>query len=233
MHAVRQQILEILKEREGATVAELAQSLDMAPVSVRHHLDILQGENLICVAKVARKGNVGRPQQVYGLTAQADEHFPDNFATLSSILVRQLKDVLPPEQLRIAFCSMANEIAAELRAVDSSEESMADHLDRVVDFLNERGYLARWEFTNEEGIEEGFLLHKHNCPYAGVSDEHPELCVMDQVLVDELIGCPCKRTHSINENGHCCTYHIPLVQMIPGERQVSAEYTMNLISPGS
>ena len=71
MHAVRKHILEILKERNGATVAELADCLEMAPVSVRHHLDILQGDNLICVERLERKGNVGRPQQVYALTADA------------------------------------------------------------------------------------------------------------------------------------------------------------------
>ncbi|MFZ4661483.1 MAG: helix-turn-helix domain-containing protein, partial [Caldilineaceae bacterium] len=64
MHAVRKSILEILKEqRSGATVAELAERLEMAPVSVRHHLDILQGDNLICIERLERKGSVGRPQQ--------------------------------------------------------------------------------------------------------------------------------------------------------------------------
>src|SRR5687768_16664802 len=103
MHAVRNHILQIQKERDGATVAELAEGLEMAPVSVRHHLDILQGDALIYVERLERKGNVGRPQQVYALTPSADEHFPDNFAALAGSLVRQLKQTLPPEQVEIAF----------------------------------------------------------------------------------------------------------------------------------
>ncbi len=98
MHAVRKRILEILKETNGATVAELAAQLDMAPVSVRHHLDILQGDNLICVDRVARKGSVGRPQQIYALTAEASSYFPNNFAALAGHLVRQIKELVPPEQ---------------------------------------------------------------------------------------------------------------------------------------
>ena len=86
MHAVRKQILQILKETEGSTVAELAARLGMAPVSVRHHLDILQGDNLICIARVQRKGCVGRPQQVYVLTPEAGHYFPNNFAALAGNL---------------------------------------------------------------------------------------------------------------------------------------------------
>ena len=111
MHAVRRQIVEILKEASGATVAELAEKLEMAPVSVRHHLDILQGENLISVGRVERKGNVGRPQQVYSLTAQAIALFPNNFASLAAGLVRQLKQVLPAEQVTVAFTAMAADLA--------------------------------------------------------------------------------------------------------------------------
>jgi len=99
VHTVRKSILEILKEqRDGATVAELAERLAMAPVSVRHHLDILQGDNLICVQRLERKGNVGRPQQIYTLTAEANCYFPNNFAGLADKLVTQIKQILPPDQ---------------------------------------------------------------------------------------------------------------------------------------
>jgi predicted ArsR family transcriptional regulator len=206
VHTVRKHILEILKERDGATVAELAELLNMAPVSVRHHLDILQGDNLICVERLERKGSVGRPQQVYALTAVANEHFPDNFAALAAGLVRQLKQVLPPDQVDCAFRAMAHEFAAPL-----AEELVAlpieGRLERVTQFLNERGYLARWE--QDEACPGGaFLLHKCNCPYAGVSGEHGELCVMDQALINELMGQPCQRIHSLADDGRCCTYRV-------------------------
>ena len=110
MHTVRKHILQILKETEGATVAELADQLGMAPVSVRHHLDILQGDNLICIDRVVRKGSVGRPQQLYVLTDEASGYFPNNFAALAGNLARQLKQVLPPDQVQCAFRAMAHEI---------------------------------------------------------------------------------------------------------------------------
>ncbi len=206
MHAVRKHILEILKEREGATVAELAESLNMAPVSVRHHLDILQGDNLIAVDRLERKGNVGRPQQVYALTDDANEHFPDNFAALASGLVRQLKRVLPPEQVEAAFRALAQDFAGKVLP-SLTHLSVEERLERVTCFLNERGYLARWE-TDENGEDGGFLLHKCNCPYAGVSDEHSELCLMDQALINELMGESCQRIQSMAKDARCCTYRV-------------------------
>jgi predicted ArsR family transcriptional regulator len=216
VHAVRKQILEILKETNGATVAELAAQLDMAPVSVRHHLDILQGDGLICVERVAHKGSVGRPQQIYALTAEANSYFPNNYASLAEHLVRQIKELVPPEQVAVAFQSMAVEIAAEMNrelvSTENSDFTLEERLERVTGFLTERGYLARWNLASSDdddsGKSVGYLLHKHNCPYSDVSTEHSELCLMDQALINALLGQPCERINSMAENGGCCTYRI-------------------------
>ena len=216
MHAVRKNILEILKEMGGATVAELAERLDMAPVSVRHHLDILQGDALIRVGRVERNGAVGRPQQFYVLTAEAATLFPDNFAALAAGLVRQMKGYLTPDQLQCAFHALAHDIAAESDLADWDQLPLEMRLERVTAFLNQRGYLARWE-ENSHGAGGGYLLHKYNCPYSGVSGEHRELCVMDQMLIDELVGRQCRRTHSVAEHANCCTYAINVAGAVDGD----------------
>lgn len=215
MHAVRKRILNILKEEGGATVAELAKVIEMAPVSVRHHLDILQGDNLIRVDHLKRKGNVGRPQQVYALTSEANALFPNDFASLTANLVRQLKQVLPPAEVEQAFAAIAHQMAQEAPLPDLEQADFETRLDRVTDYLNEHGYLARWERVEGDAVNgnaPAYLLHKHNCPYAGVSDEHPELCTMDQKLVDELVGGECERIQSMTGEERCCTYRVPAVQ---------------------
>lgn len=214
MQSVRKRILEILKRRKSATVAEIAQLLDMAPVSVRYHLDILQGDNLITVSQVRREGSVGRPQQLYSLTTEADEHFPDNYPALTAGLVQQLKKVLPPEQLQAAFSAVAQEMASELTLRRSANGQVDDRqwMDGVVGFLNERGYLARWERqpASEAAENEVILLHTFNCPYACISSEHPELCGMDLALMQELTGRSCQRIDALAEGGNCCTYQVAL-----------------------
>lgn len=216
MHAVRKQILETLKERNNATVADLASVLEMPPVSVRHHLDILQGDNLIHVDRLERSGGAGRPQQVYALTEQADEFFPNNFAALAGNLVRQIKQVLPPDQVECAFRNMAGEIAREFQQ-PKRDESFEQRLDRVTEFLTDRGYLAHWHRDEGHRAEgqgneknQSFILQKCNCPYAGIASEHRELCAMDQSLIDQLVGCHCERTQSVQAGDGCCKYQIQL-----------------------
>lgn len=207
MHAVRKHILEILKELGGATVAELAERLDMAPVSVRHHLDILQGDNLIKIGRIERTGSVGRPQQIYQLTDEAAELFPKNFALLAAGMVRQLKQLLPPDQVEAVFASLAAEMAAEANLDVLEALPLTERLDQVVAFLTARGYLARWEPCTKGG-DVHFVLYKHNCPYAGLSGEHRELCQMDQLLIDRLVGVHCDRTASVANRDRCCTYQV-------------------------
>ena len=200
---VRKRILDILKRRKQATVEELALQLEMAPVSVRYHLDILQGDNLIEVGKVEREGSVGRPKQVYRLTGEAADYFPDNFAGLTSGLLRQMKGLLPTEQVQSAFCCLAQEMSRELIGGLVANESISQRMGRVVDFLNERGYFARWE---EEASGQSALLHTSNCPYAGVAEHHRELCAMDLELMQNLTGKSCERLFSLAEEGNACTY---------------------------
>ena len=107
---------------------------------------------------------------------------------------------------------MAGQIAAEFGPTTQcqSDEHTAQfqhRLARVTDFLSERGYLARWESADDEAPDE-YLLHKHNCPYAGVSSAHQELCLMDQALINELFGQSCERVSSVSNGDTCCTYRI-------------------------
>ncbi len=207
MHFIRKRILEILKQRNGATVAELAEVLDMAPVSVRHHLDILQGDNLIRVDRVERSGGVGRPQQIYMLTDEAGDCFPNNFASLAGNLVRQIKHILPNEQVECVFRNLAHDLADQFERDQPNDLCVEQRLNHIADFLNERGYLASWE--SDDGDPAGsYLLHKYNCPYAGVSSEHHELCMMDETLVNLLMQRPCQRVSHMTTADHCCTYRI-------------------------
>lgn len=212
MQTVRRRILEILKRRKSATVGDLARQLDMAPVSVRYHLDILQGDNLIEVAQVRREGSVGRPKQLYSLTSEADDHFPDNFAPLTSSLISLMKKSLPPEQVQGAFCALAHEMAQAFSCDVKADDSLEERLGQVTRFLNERGYLARWEKATPGEVPgitgDAFLLHTFNCPYVGVSTEHRELCQMDLTLIRDLVGHRCCQLDSLADEGSCCTYRI-------------------------
>ena len=202
MQPIRRRITEILKENTTATVAELASQLGIAQVSVRHHLDILIGEDYVQATGVRRHDGAGRPSQVYSLTDQAVSLFPQRHDAIADGMLTQMKAALPPEQVRTIVLRMAEKTAEEApKAVPG--QPVEERLNDIAEFLTEKGYDARWE--NCDGHYE---LHACNCPYIGVADHHPELCLMDQALIQELLpGAIRYETRALHGTSHC-TYII-------------------------
>lgn len=197
VQTTRHKILEILKTRSQATVSDLAEALEMAPVSVRHHLDVLQSEDLVATQTV-HKRTVGRPEQVYLLTPEANKHFPNNFQGLSAAVLEELKKHLAPTELHAMFHRLAERTAqdAPARCAGQSDD---DRLAEISEFLTANGYLATWERCGDN-----LVLHTCNCPYAGVAELHPELCRMDVHLVAELTGqVPQCSSRLVNGTGRC------------------------------
>ena len=202
MQSTRLRILEILKEHGDATVVELARQLDMAPVSVRHHLDVLQAEQLICAPHVRRRGTVGRPRQVYALTEAANAYFPRNHGMLAGRLLDELKGVLPAAELQSLIERLADGIAAEARPL-APDATLKQRVERAVEFLTEKGYLARYELVGDH-----YVLYTLNCPYQGIAEQHRELCGMDKRLLDRLIGGPSVAITRMAEGACNCAYRV-------------------------
>ena len=202
MQPVRRRIIEILKENGTATVAELADRLEMAQVSVRHHLDILMGEDLVSCTGVRRHNGAGRPSQIYELTASAMKLFPQRHQALVSGILTELKALLPADQVRDLFRRLAEKTSREAPGATPGQP-LEVRLAQIAEFLTEKGYAARWEARAD-----GYELYVCNCPYAGVSEQHAELCLMDQTMMQHLIpGAIRVESHAL-DGASRCTYVI-------------------------
>lgn len=202
MHPVRRSILEILKREESATVNELAEKLDMAPVSVRHHLDLLIGDGLVATPRVQRNAGAGRPQQIYALTAEAHAYFPNRYRELASSALTVLKQTLPPDILLTTMHDFAHRTATQALP-GLSGLTPAQRVQVSVHLLNDMGYMAGYEAANGD-----MVLHTCNCPYADLAGEHQELCHMDLSLVGELTGLEVERIHHIANGDGRCSYRL-------------------------
>lgn len=216
----RLRILEILKEQGDLTVAEMARQLGMAPVSVRHHLDVLQGEQLICSPRVRRRGTVGRPRQVYALTEAANAYFPRNHGILAIGLLDELKGMLPPADLQMIFERLADKMAAEAQPAPP-DATLKQRVERAVEFLNEKGYLARYELVDGQ-----YMLYTLNCPYQGIAEQHRELCSMDKRLLERLIGASPVVVTRMSEGACSCAYRVDAAAAPDGQRSFIPLYDM-------
>lgn len=203
MQVTRERILRIIKERQQATVDELSQELGLTPVTVRHHLEILRDEGLVAPPLLRRRNSPGRPKYAYTLTEKANILFPKRYDHLASLILGEVRSLLlSPEEVEQMMERIGERIAGQ--AVPSDEDDFEARLVAVVEFLNERGYLARWE-PRDDG---GYLLHLANCPYERVAGQDREICIIDLAMLTRLLGVSPRRVSWAAEGDSQCAYAI-------------------------
>ncbi len=211
MQQTRQFILDILKDRGDATVDEIVDDLhqqrgkDITAVTVRHHLIRLQDEGLICTPELRHRSTPGRPRHVFSLSDKARAHFPNNYQQLAAHLLGGLQAHLPPEGVNVILEDVADHMAEE--AAIEPEMSLEDRMDMAVDYLNSRGYEARWGDAEDDG---SYLLYTSNCPYHDLAGDNPSLCEMDMRLVASLLGVVPRRHAHTMAGDSTCAYLIPV-----------------------
>ena len=202
MQATRQHILEILKQHSTATVEDLGKELELTPVTIRHHLDILRGEGLVQAPKVRRRDTPGRPQHIYALTDAADNYFPKNYAGLADVVLQEVRDRAKPDEMSEFLNGVAQRMAAEAPIAPRGETTL-QRMDRIIKFMNEKGYSASYE-----QVDGGFLFRTLNCPYRDLAREIGDVCVVDQAMLRALTGQVPQRLDSIANGSPACLYLI-------------------------
>ncbi|MBZ0309271.1 MAG: ArsR family transcriptional regulator [Anaerolineae bacterium] len=207
LQETRRHIVEILKERGECTVDDLVNDLKdrlqrpITTVTIRHHLDKLQAEGLIEPPQVRRRETPGRPQYVYTLSSRGKDYFPNNYAGLAEELLTQLKHHLPRQQINVIIENVADRMASSAQIPDAP---MPQKLDRVVAYMNQKGYTAAWEQTDG-----GFILTTINCPYERVASSHAEVCEIDFRLVASMLGILPRLMGRASQGHECCQYFVP------------------------
>src|SRR5438045_1470084 len=136
----KRQIVDRLK-RADATVAELAEILDMTEAGVRQHLDALAEHGLV-ESRTRPSAGRGRPPTVWTLTDLAHDLFPDRHDDLTVDLISAVRNALGDKGLqRVIDARAEQQLAAYSRAVPKrgSLRARAEALARV---RPEEGYLA-------------------------------------------------------------------------------------------
>ena len=198
MKSTRDRILQTLLRRPRTTINELAESVGINPISVRHHLTNLQVEGLVS-AEEERHG-VGRPRLVYLLTEAGMERFPTRYLRLTSRLLDQLKESMPEQVVSKLFLQMAEDMAGDY-AEQMKNLSMEERLDLMKTLLAEEGFSVEWE---REGAR--YNIHEITCPYLQIGQSHPEVCTVDQTLISKMLAVPAEKVQCVLQGDAHCTY---------------------------
>ncbi len=201
MKTTREAILDSLRTHGERTVADLAVETGISQPSVRHHLTALQAQGLVEAQEVRQ--NVGRPHYSYQLTRAGLEQSPGQYIRLSDRLLDELKAHLPSETIGQMFTDMASSIAAEHRR-EIEGKPLEEKLPVLVDLLGAEGFMTEWDRVGER-----YRLTQNNCPYFRIGLRHPEVCLIDQTLISEMLSLPVERGACRLYGDHNCTFTVP------------------------
>ena len=188
MRNTRDRILQHLLRSPRATVDALAQSLELAPMTIRQHLANLSAAGLVEAATERRP--LGRPAHVYVLTPEALEQFPKAYDRLASLLLEaaaetsaQAGSALPPGEGRAALleriaCREAQPHLASLEGMAIRDRAVA-----VTAIMNEES-----GFTELEAENGTVTINEFNCIYQRVAVGHNEVCDYHVHYVAQLMG---------------------------------------------
>ena len=195
--STRETILHHIKTMPEATVDQLADQVDISPVTVRHHLNALLAEGLLVTRTVRRK--VGRPYYVYTLSESGHELFPKRYVRLSNRLLSEIKRRFSPEVAADLMRSVVQDIIDEHRDAYEAKDSFEDRLVFLIELLGAEGFVAQWE----KSAKGEYRLTEYGCPYISVGENHSEICSFDTELMISVLQTDVTQ-HSCMLNGDSC-----------------------------
>ncbi len=201
--STREKVMQTLLSRQRCTINELAEAVEINPISVRHHIARLEAEGLV-TSEEERHG-VGRPRRLYYLTEGGLEHFPSRYMKLTIRLLEQLKGSMPDSMVRQLFTQMAEGMAAEVQA-EAQDLTLEQRLTLVTGLLSQEGFTVEWE---KQGSK--YLIREISCPYYHVGQTHPEVCSMDQTLISTVLAVPAEKVRCVLNGDAHCTYVVEQV----------------------
>ena len=184
----RERILAYLQDHHIASVDVLSHAWGLTRADIRYHLNqlIKQGEIERIPRPAGQALTRGRPAQRYRLAAAFTQ---DNYPALCSALLVLLTAHLPSAEIHSRLKELAEILARQYQPPDSPIQ----RYNLLVVFLNQQGYHARWEASPS-----GPRILLHNCPYAAILEDHPELCTFDLALLEHLAQAPFHQTARID-----------------------------------
>jgi len=200
----RAKIIEVLRRRREVTVEELTRELDLAPATVRRHLDILQRDGHITPRSVRRE--TGRPHYAFSLTERGHDLLPHHYIRVAGRLLNEIVSLRPQETAGRNGSELAGIVLGRLAEgiVDAcaprvTGRTLEERVDQAIAALADEGLV----FEAAEHPE-GFVVEAVDCLCCRISENGGGVCGRDQRLLSRLLDAEVEP--DISEEAGSCAY---------------------------
>jgi DeoR family transcriptional regulator, suf operon transcriptional repressor len=194
-------VLDLLRQRDELTVAQLATELGVTATAVRQRLTRLMVQGLVerRVVKAVR----GRPSHYYALTENGRRQTGDNFSDLAIALWDEVRAVRDPEVRRGLVQRVAHRMA-EKYADQVTGDTVGERMEALADVYRERQIPLE---VNHDAEQKSLpVLTAHACPYPDLAEKDRSVCAMERLMFAELLGANLRLSQCRLDGGACCTF---------------------------
>lgn len=200
-YTTRETIIRALRAQGKCTVRELAQTVGISPVSVRHHLAHLKADGLIFSEEV--RHGVGRPYHLFSLTDEALELFPTRFFRLTDLLMDEIKAQMHQEQVEALLLRIAKSIVDDYKQTFENLPTEA-RLPHLRDLLLNEGFETRINLHENQ-----ILIQMLNCPFTHLPQHHPEVCMIGRSIIAQVLSVPVELITCNQDESASCVLAVP------------------------
>ena len=195
----------ILLRLGQATAATMASQLGVSVQVMRRHLRSLEQEGL--VESSCNTTGPGRPSNLWRLTDQGRDHFPDGGEEFARGLLHTVASYLGPDQLQTLLGHQAAAQARRYRIL-LGDCPLETRLQRLVELRCREGYVADCQPCQDR---RGWLLTAFHCSVARIAEQFPVICSQELQLYRSIFpDCHVERVHWIQEGDHYCGFRVQL-----------------------
>ena len=208
-------LLLLLKTRGPQTATDLGKVLGITGEAARQQLARLSGAGLVAATSEPR--GVGRPAQVWALTAAGNARFPDTHAELTVQLLGAIRASLGEEALDRLIEARAAEARAGYAAELEGAAGLKERVARLAAARSREGYMAEWRAEGD-----GYLLVENHCPICTAATACQGFCRTEQEVFQQVLGegVAVERQEHIVRGDRRCAYRIALKCVpAPGRRR--------------
>jgi len=193
-----------LKQQDCATIAQLAEILQLTGEAVRQQLLQLQRDGWIeaRVDRAPERGRTGRPATTYSLTAAGDHLFPKEYDLLNVAMIDAVNEELGIDAVRSVLRRVSNDKVA---ATEPRLRGLT--LEQKVTSLKS-WYLKDDPYMEAENAGGDFRLVERNCPFYNTAMRRPALCSVSVNGLTKLLGVRVRRDEKFQNGDGQCVFHV-------------------------
>lgn len=193
-----------LKMHGTLTAAALGKQLGTTGEAARQQLVRLADEGL--VAASSTPSGVGRPTQLWSLTAAAQARFPDTHAALAVQLLDIIRGSLGDAALDSIIARREDDTRTSYEAAMAGLVSLRERVAMLAELRSAEGYMAHWREEEDGSI----LLIENHCPICAAATSCQGFCRAELQVFRSVLGpsAQVERTEHIVNGGLRCTYVI-------------------------